>query len=195
MAICTSFLYLIITCILFNDAYCQTEPLADIHPPATLDLAWWLRRSERRFHSQNGEDGMLEALIDAVTHASGTPVPPVFVEFGVQDGSECNTRYLKESRHWSGFLMDGSNENSSLNLHKRYITAENINGLLGDLGAPATLGLLSVDLDFSDWHVWRSILEAGQHRAVIVIVEYNSSIDPEHALVVPYQPTGVWDGR
>ena len=119
----------------------------------------------------------------------------MFVEFGVQDGSECNTRYLKELRNWTGFLMDGSNENSSINLHKRYITAENINGVLGELEASATLGVLSVDLDFSDWHVWRSILEAGRHRAVIVIVEYNSSIDPEHALVVPYQPAGVWDGR
>ena len=68
-----------------------------------VDLAWWLRRAERKIHSQNGEDGLIDALVDVVESSSGSAVPPSFVEFGVEDGSECNTRYLREGpRRFSG---------------------------------------------------------------------------------------------
>ena len=90
--------------------------------------------------------------------------------------------------------MDGSFSNRALNLHKRYIDASNINQLLSSLGASLSLGFMSIDLDYNDWHIWRSILEDGRFRAVIVCVEYNSSISPEHALVVPYDSRAQWDG-
>ena len=160
----------------------------------SVDISFWLRRSQMQVYSQNGEDGILEALLGAIEFASGTAVPPTYVEFGVQDGLECNTRYLRD-KGWSGILMDGTYENPSFNLHKRFITGENINGILTELGAPAEFGVLSVDLDLNDWHVWRSILQSKKYRAVVTIVEYNSSIDPDHALVVPYRPNGTWDGR
>ena len=161
---------------------------------STPDLAWWLRRSERSVYSQNGEDGLLFALIDVVEEASGVQIPSNFVEFGVQDGFERNTRHLEESRGYTGLLLDGTHADARRNLYKRFVTAENINSILIDLQAPETLGVLCVDLDYNDWHVWRSILEAGLFRPVVVIIEYNSSIGPAHALVVPYLATGSWDG-
>jgi hypothetical protein len=161
-----------------------------------VDLSYWLRRCERKVYSQNGEDGLIEALIDVIEATVQEAIPRTFVEFGVQDGMECNTRYLRETRQFSGVLLDGSNENPSIHLHKHFITAENINQVLGSVGVPlgSNLGILSIDLDRNDWYVWRSILEENTHRAVIVIIEYNSSISPDQALVVPYSPSAHWDG-
>lgn len=157
-----------------------------------------LRRSERRVYSQNGEDGILSTLIDTIELVGEYPVPRTFVEFGVQDGVERNTRLLQEERGFLGVTMDGSHEDRtpSMNLHERFITAENINYLFRSLDAPrgSNLGVLSIDLDRNDWYVWRAILEAGLVRPVVVVVEYNSSLDPSEALVVPYDSSGQWDG-
>ena len=49
-----------------------------------------------------------------------------YVEFGVEDGSECNTRLLREDRGWRGLLMDGGHENSTIGLSREWITAESI---------------------------------------------------------------------
>ena len=63
----------------------------------SVDLAWWLRRSEYKVYSQNGEDGLLAALISCLEATTGKLMSHYFVEFGVQDGSECNTKHLMQS--------------------------------------------------------------------------------------------------
>jgi hypothetical protein len=55
-----------------------------------------LHASERKVHSQNGEDGVIEALFARL----GT-TNKYFVEFGCGDGTECNGAYLLE-RGWTG---------------------------------------------------------------------------------------------
>jgi hypothetical protein len=181
-----------------SNRLCKTVAFLSFYAVASagvIDLSWWLRKSERKIFSQNGEDGILDALIDTIEAASETEIHPYFVEFGVENGNECNTRHLREGpKQWKGVLLDGSNENPSLNLHKRFITAENINNLLTELYVPRNLGVLSIDLDFNDFHVWRSILEQGLFRATITVIEMNSSIDPKYALTVPYSPHVQWDG-
>ncbi len=139
---------------------------------------------------------MLSALIDFIETSSNFSIPRTFIEFGLQDGVERNTRLLQESRGYTGILLDGFHRDPSINLHQHFVTAENINKFLLSLGAPrgSELGVLSIDIDFNDFHVWKAILEDGTFRAVVVIVEYNSSISPEHGLVVPYDPQRQWDG-
>jgi hypothetical protein len=39
-----------------------------------------------------------------------------YVEFGVENGFECNTRILREKYNWKGLQMDGGNENKNINL-------------------------------------------------------------------------------
>ena len=64
-----------------------------------IELQGW------RVFSQNDEDGALEAVFDYL----GT-TDKIYVEFGVEDGLECNTRYLRSligsahtllRSHWS----------------------------------------------------------------------------------------------
>jgi hypothetical protein len=35
---------------------------------------------------------------------------PYYIEFGVEDGRECNSRLLREQHGWHGLMMDGGNE-------------------------------------------------------------------------------------
>ncbi len=60
---------------------------------------------EMRFYSQNGEDGIIQLLIEAV----GT-VTKRSVEICAGDGIECNTANLLINHGWSGLLIDGGEE-------------------------------------------------------------------------------------
>ncbi|KAH9132572.1 hypothetical protein LEN26_007363 [Aphanomyces euteiches] len=137
------------------------------------------------FYSQNGEDGVLQALFELVPPSPSKK----FVEFGVQDGSECNTRYLREFHNWSGVLFDGSYANAYINLHREWITVENVASLFEARGVPKDVDLLVVDIDFNDYHVLQAILEAGFAPRVI-LAEVNSHF--RDARVVSYDNVG-WD--
>ena len=169
--------------------------IMDIPKWGGLDVHWWLKRGEDKVFSQNKEDGFLDALLALVEDTHGAPVPRTYAEFGAEDGLECNTRYLREYRGWEGVLLDGGHEDAGRNLHKAFVTPDNINALLLRFGvAPGVLGVLSIDLDYYDFYVWRAILTEGTFRPVVVIVEYNSSIRPEEALVVPFtDESDSWD--
>jgi len=58
---------------------------------------------EFSLYSQFGEDGIIDWLID---HLPG--IPQTFIEFGVQNYQESNTRLLLKMRNWRGLVIDGS---------------------------------------------------------------------------------------
>ena len=90
-----------------------------------------IQSHEKIVFSQNGEDGILEYLFDTI----GT-TDKYYVEFGAQDGTQCNTRYLRERLGWSGLTMDGSHENKNIGLYKEFITSENIVQLFEKYNVP-----------------------------------------------------------
>ena len=103
-----------------------------------------LQLSEWGLWSQNGEDGILLWIFSELNMLEvRESIPRYFVEFGVEDGYECNTRILREKFHWNGLLMDGSNENITFNLKKEFITAEGINQLFDKHHVPVNLDFLS----------------------------------------------------
>ncbi|MCX6365097.1 MAG: hypothetical protein NTX57_00075 [Armatimonadetes bacterium] len=148
-----------------------------------------------RIYSQFGEDGFLAHLLRYIA-----PSRRFFVEFGVEDYQEANTRWLLEQEHWAGLVLDGSAgnigslrsqltyERNSLTAAAAFITRENINDLLTQHGATGEIGVLSVDIDGNDYWVWEA-MEAVTPD--IVIVEYNFRFGPEAAVVVPYDPSFV----
>ena len=154
--------------------------------PATLiDLS----TTEKRVFSQNGEDGVIDAIFGSVGTAS-----KYYVEFGTESGAETNTRVLREQKGWTGLLLDGSNNNPSINLHAHFLTAENIAGLFQQYGVPRDLDLLSIDIDRNDWYIFRSLvaprtpgdLSTARYRPRVIVVEYNSDWAPPDDKVVPY---------
>jgi hypothetical protein len=144
-----------------------------------------LTRYERRVFSQNGEDGILEAIFARI----GTTTQ-VCVEFGAEDGSECCTRLLTERRGWRGLLMDGGYEDPSRDLHREFVTAENIESLLRKYAIPYDLDLLCIDVDGNDYWIWRAIGDAWRPR--VVVIEYNAQLGPSRVATIPYDPAFTW---
>lgn len=145
-----------------------------------------------RVYSQWGEDGIISFLLRHV------PVPRrYFVEFGVEDYTEANTRYLLNTARWAGLVIDGNPAHvdrirrsretwlADLTAVAAWVTAENINGLLADHGATGPIGLLSIDIDGNDYWVWQAIDVVDP---AIVVVEYNHRFGPDQAVTVPYDP-------
>lgn len=139
---------------------------------------------ESRIHSQNGEDGVLEAIFAVV----GT-VDRFFVEIGVEDGKVCNTRRLK-SRGWRGLQID-CRPDVPPEILCRKVTVENAAALLTEGGVPREFDLLSIDIDGNDYWVWQAL---GEFRPRVVVVEYNAVIPLGRPLTVAYDPDFRWDG-
>jgi hypothetical protein len=153
-----------------------------------------LQDAEFKVFSQWGQDGIIDWLIERVA------LPPrlhTFVEFGVGDYSEANTRFLLENRNWRGLIIDGDPALADLPIrdprHHRFdlttksafIYRDNINDLFSDAAFTGEIGLLSVDIDGNDYWVWEAIDVV---QPVIVICEFNSTFGDLHPVSVPYDP-------
>ncbi len=178
-----------------DDATFIREALGRIESRQTAD-AKTLAEAEFKVTSQWGEDGIIQHLLRNLR------VPPqkVFVEFGVQDFTESNCRFLLTTCAWSGLVIDGSEKNvgyirqdpiywrHNLKAVCSFITRENINDILTNAGLSGEIGLLSVDIDGVDYWVWEAITAVSP---AIVIAEYNALFGSERAVTVPYDPAFV----
>jgi hypothetical protein len=148
--------------------------------------------AEFKVFSQWGEDGILQYLISRIAVENR-----VFVEFGVQDYSESNTRFLLVNDNWTGLVIDSSSEyihhirsqeyywKYDLTAVCNFVTVDNINKLITSAGVTGSIGILSIDIDGNDYWIWNAISAVSPQ---IVIVEYNSSFGNQHAVTIPYQP-------
>lgn len=148
-----------------------------------VDLSKW----EKGVYSQQGEDGIIAAIFKHI----GAPTQ-YFVEFGAWDGEFLsNTKLLRTHLNWKGLLLDCDHEKPEINLHKAFITAENINELFAQYQVPEEFDLLSVDIDYNDFYIWKALDD--KYRPRLIVMEYNSSLLPNEDKVVVYQPTHMWD--
>ncbi|RLU01398.1 hypothetical protein [Ketobacter sp.] len=145
---------------------------------------------EFQIFSQFGDDGIIQWLISKLDLTQKN-----FVEFGVEDYRESNTRFLLMNNNWVGYIIDGSDDNINLireseyywkyELHTRaaFVTRENINTLMSDFGLAGDIGLLHIDIDGNDYWVWKSLEVVSPE---ILILEYNSVFGAERAVTIPY---------
>jgi hypothetical protein len=143
-------------------------------------------------YSQWGEDGIIDWLVSQIPE-----IPNTFVEFGVENYRESNTRLLLMLHNWRGLIMDGSENNirdicsqriywkHELTAKHAFINAENINTLIKEEGMSDDIGLLSIDIDGNDYWIWKAIHVV---NPAIVIIEYNAVFGDIHMLTVPYCP-------
>ncbi len=155
-----------------------------------------LHDAEFKVFSQWGDDGIIQYLINYLEIDNKT-----FVEFGVEDYQESNTRFLLMNDNWSGLVMDGSEINIAkikkdeiywkhdLIAKSAFITADNINQLIGEEGIKGQIGLLHIDIDGNDYWVWKALEVVDP---IIMIVEYNSKFGYEKAITIPYKEDFVW---
>ncbi len=149
-----------------------------------------IQDSEFQVYSQWGEDGVIQYLIKNIEIEN-----EVFVEIGVEDYTECNTRFLLVNNNWSGLALEGNKKYvekikfskeywlHNLKVEHAFVTKDNINHLLQANGLEGEIGLLSIDIDGNDYWIWDAITVISP---VIVVVEYNHRFGKEKAVTVPY---------
>ncbi|KAF4655645.1 hypothetical protein FOL47_009342, partial [Perkinsus chesapeaki] len=126
---------------------------------------------EKSVFSQNGEDGVIEAAVAALGDAPQLLMEkPYSVEIGVQSGVQCNTRALRLSRHWRGIMFDKSHFNPYVNLHREFVSPENVNRILRDYSVPTNVAFVSIDIDGNDFYVW---LALDYVKPLLVMIEIN----------------------
>ena len=165
-------------------------------------LASWQNRDKKqvrnlgdvefRIFSQWGEDGIIDWLVEHL------PIDKkIFVEFGVENYQEANTRFLLQNRNWRGLVFDGNQGymesvrkeeiywRYDINAVSAFITRDNINDLFLENGISGDIGLLSIDIDGNDYWVLEAIDVISPR---ILICEYNPILGDLHAITVPYHP-------
>lgn len=164
---------------IFSDRFSNRLPIKNI------------QENEFQVFSQWGEDGIIQSLVNSIEVKN-----KVFVEFGVQNYTESNTRFLLINNNWSGLVIDSSSDNvhhikqdqiywkHNLKVECAFIDKDNINKLLTDNGVIGDIGLLSVDIDGNDYWVWEAI-DCISPR--IVICEYNSLFGYHRKVTIPYE--------
>lgn len=151
--------------------------------PKEIDLAQY----ELSLYSQNGEDGVLSKIFQVID-----PDVHYFVDFGAYDGMTGSNSYLLRREGWLGLLLDRMFDVPRQNLHKEFITAENINEIFEKYDVPLNFGLLSIDIDYNDFYVWQALDE--KYQPAVVVIEYNATHLPDEDKVVKYRPYFCGDG-
>jgi len=150
--------------------------------------------------SQNDEDGILAEIFRRIGTTNHT-----FVEFGVKNGTECNTVSLL-IQGWNGLWIDGSTdaskeqqrvfrrwvESGNLRCANQLLTRDNIDSVITSSGVTGEIDLLSIDVDGNDLTLWQAITCV---KPRVVVIEYNGWIAPPVQWCLPYDPKHVWDGQ
>jgi hypothetical protein len=158
-----------------------------------------LLRHGFKVYSQHDEDGIIQEIFRRIGTSARS-----FVEFGVETGVECNTAKLL-IEGWRGLWIEANAQsckaissifesflqNRRLALQQSLVTAENINRLIEQSGLKGEIDLLSIDIDFNDYWVWKAIDVVNPR---VVVIEYNAGLPPPLSVTVPYQPKRSADG-
>tara|TARA_B110000211_G_scaffold234518_1_gene304550 strand:- start:4824 stop:5738 length:915 start_codon:yes stop_codon:yes gene_type:complete len=144
---------------------------------------------EYKAFSQNGEDGIIDYLLCTLGIEK-----PKFVEIGVGDYSECNTRLLYHRTASKGLIIDCLNNfekevkknvkiwKGGLNIVESFINDKNILSILSEKGFIKNIDLFSLDIDGIDYWVLEKL---PNNFSKIVILEYNAIFGPELEVTVP----------
>ena len=123
---------------------------------------------ERKIHSQNGEDGILEWLAPRARKK-------VIFEIGFEV-EENNSRHLVSQHGWRGYGLDAK--------FGIWVTAENVNDFI-----KFTPGIVSIDVDGNDYWIWKAL----KVEPDIVCIEYNAHFGPSEKVTIPYDPRFIWE--
>ena len=151
-----------------------------------------LQDAEFKVFSARGEDGIIQYLISRVPISDA-----VFVEIGVEDYRESNTRFLLQNNGWRGLILDCGRAHlaflRSSSLARKYriegrsifVTRDNVDAAIVGRGFVGDIGLLSIDIDGNDYWIFEAITSI---KPRIIVAEYNSTFGARRALTIPYDP-------
>lgn len=141
-------------------------------------------------YSQFDEDGIIQHLLKHVPIEND-----LFIEFGVEDYRQSNTRFLLMKDNWKGVICDIDDSAKefleatetyfwrTIDVLKSFVTKDNVNDLFRHYAGD--IGLLSVDIDGMDYWVFEA-LDVVSPR--ILILEYTANFGPDVRISAPYSP-------
>ena len=150
--------------------------------------------NEFKVYSQFGDDGLIQFLVNNLEIQNN-----FFLEFGVEDYIESNTRFLLLNNNWKGVVFDASEDKikkiktqtwfwkHDLTAECNFITKSNINKLIRKHRIE-NVGLFHIDIDGNDYHILKEI-DFTYLNPDIVIVEYNSLFGIDLPISIPYIET------
>ena len=145
---------------------------------------------EFKIFSQFGEDGIIQYLINNLNITKKK-----FIEFGVENYEEANTRFLLENDNWSGLIIDSSKKNINYIKKQNYywrhdikavcefLGPNNINKIIEENHFNGNIGLLSIDIDGNDYWLLKAIDSISPD---IIIMEYNANFGSEKSLSIKF---------
>jgi hypothetical protein len=147
-----------------------------------------------RVYSQFEEDGLLLYIFAVIGFQSKK-----VVEMCCGGGVECMATNLIINHGFEGFLFDGNSVNvananaffkskqdcllNTPHIQHAWITKENVNDLLINIGATGEVDLFSLDIDGNDYWIWQAI-DAIQPR--VCIFETQNVIPSDRSITIPY---------
>jgi hypothetical protein len=147
-----------------------------------------LNETEVKIFSQNGEDGIIDYLTQKLKIDNKN-----FVEIGVGNYRESNTRFLYNSYHCKGLIVDSIDEmekkvkpfvnlwKGDLRICNKKIDSENILDLL-DSNCDYEIDLFSIDIDSVDYWI---IKKLKNNISKIFVAEYNPVFGSDLEITVP----------
>jgi hypothetical protein len=138
---------------------------------------------KRNVASQCGEDGVIERIFELIP-----PTSRFCVEFGAWDGKHYSNCYnLLQNAGWSGLMIEASREKypdlvatyagnqrvKTLNRFVHFDGEDRLDNILAQERAPQSFGVLSIDVDGCDYHIWEALRT---FSADLVVIEFNPTI-------------------
>lgn len=137
----------------------------------------------RGTYSQAQQDTILKTIFDSVGATNKVCVEFGFNSLTLEGGSGSNVARLVIEEGWTGILFDKDLENPSINLHRIFLTPENICSVFAQHAVPTAPDYVSIDVDSIDLWLFRSLLLGG-YRPRVISVEYNSNYGTEECVTV-----------
>jgi hypothetical protein len=117
-------------------------------------------------YSQSGEEIYIEELLKHLGEFN-----KFVVDLGAQGNKELsNSRMFMDKYGYSHILMDYDTRDNP-NVHKEFITAENVCELLKKYNCPQEFTFLSIDLDGNDYDILKAV--CSQYSPRLVVFEFN----------------------
>ncbi len=144
---------------------------------------------EYKVFSQNGEDGIIDYLLHSLKISK-----PKFIEIGVGDYKECNSRFFYERTSPRGLIIDNIknfNEKVKKNIKlwkgdltivEKTINSENIIKTLKDNNFYNDIDFISLDIDGTDYWVLEKL---PKELSKIFVLEFNSAFGGDKEITVP----------